>query len=101
MIAGMATNQSGQADGQDEAHLARYVVDVVEGVDLTALERVYAGRGSDAHHPATLLSLLIYGYSVLTNASSECSITVLQGGLSSYRFKNKIKITHRPPISAR
>lgn len=45
-----------------EAHLARYVVDVVEGLDLSALERAYAGRGSDAYHPATLLSLLIYGY---------------------------------------
>ena len=45
-----------------EAHLARYVVDVVEQLDLSALERAYAGKGSDAYHPATLLSLLIYGY---------------------------------------
>jgi transposase/IS5 family transposase len=45
-----------------EAHLARYVVDVVEGLDLSELERAYAGRGSDAYHPAMLLSLLIYGY---------------------------------------
>lgn len=45
-----------------EAHLARYVVDVVEGLYLSALERAYAGRGSDAYHPAMLLSLLIYGY---------------------------------------
>lgn len=45
-----------------EAHLARYVVDVVEGLDLSALERAYAGRGSEAYHPAMLLSLLIYGY---------------------------------------
>jgi transposase len=44
-----------------EAHLARYVVDVVEGLDLLVLERAYAGRGSDAYHPAMLLSLLIYG----------------------------------------
>ncbi len=45
-----------------EVHLARYVVDVVEGLDLSALERAYAGRGS----PATLLSLLIYGYATGT-----------------------------------
>jgi len=45
-----------------EGHLARYVVEVVEGLDLTALERAYAGRGSAAYHPATLLALLIYGY---------------------------------------
>ena len=29
-------------------HLARYVVDVVEALDLTGLVRRYAGRGSDA-----------------------------------------------------
>ena len=34
-----------------EAHLARYVVDVVEGLDLLVLERAYAGRGSDAIIP--------------------------------------------------
>ncbi len=45
-----------------QAHLARYVVDVIEGLDLSTLERAYAGRGSDAYHPATLLGLLIYGY---------------------------------------
>ena len=45
-----------------EAHLARYVVDVVEQLDLSAMERAYAGRGSDAYHPAMLLALLIYGY---------------------------------------
>jgi len=54
-----------------EAHLARYVVDVVEGLDLSALERAYAGKGSDAYHPATLLSLLIYGYATGTFSSRK------------------------------
>ena len=45
-----------------EGHLARYVVEVVEGLDLSDLERAYAGKGSAAYHPAQLLSLLIYGY---------------------------------------
>jgi transposase len=45
-----------------EAHLARYVVEVVEQLDLSGLERAYAGKGSDAYHPAMLLALLIYGY---------------------------------------
>jgi transposase len=54
-----------------EAHLARYVVDVVEGLDLSALERAYAGRGSDAYHPATLLCLLIYGYATGTFSSRK------------------------------
>ena len=54
-----------------EAHLARYVVDVVEGLDLLVLERAYAGRGSDAYHPAMLLSLLIYGYATGTFSSRK------------------------------
>ena len=45
-----------------EGHLARYVAEVVEGLDLSELERAYGGRGSAPYHPATLLSLLIYGY---------------------------------------
>lgn len=32
-----------------ESHLARYVVDMVEGLDLSEMERTYAGRGSDAY----------------------------------------------------
>jgi len=43
-------------------HLARFVVEVVERLDLSELTAQYAGRGSKAHHPAVLLSLLVYGY---------------------------------------
>lgn len=43
-------------------HLARFVVEVVDGLDLSRLTRQYAGRGSKAYHPATLLALLVYGY---------------------------------------
>jgi transposase len=45
-----------------EDHLARFVVEVIDRLDLNELVRQYAGRGSDAHHPAVLLGLLIYGY---------------------------------------
>jgi transposase/uncharacterized protein YecA (UPF0149 family) len=43
-------------------HLARFVVEVIEQLDLRDLTGQYAGRGSAAHHPAVLLGLLIYGY---------------------------------------
>jgi len=49
-------------DWLPEDHLARFVVEVVDQLDLSELTRQYAGRGSKAHHPAVLLSLLIYGY---------------------------------------
>jgi transposase len=52
-----------------EDHLARFVVDVVEQLDLSEIEQSYAGRGSDAHHPAMLVSLLLYGYATGTFSS--------------------------------
>lgn len=54
-----------------KAHLARYVVDVVEQLDLSAMERAYAGKGSAAYHPAALLALLIYGYATGTFSSRK------------------------------
>ncbi len=43
-------------------HLARFVVEVVESLDLTAMNKAYRGSGSASYPPATLLSALIYGY---------------------------------------
>ncbi len=45
-----------------EDHLARFIVEVVDGLDLRAMAAAYGGRGSAAYHPSLLLSLLIYGY---------------------------------------
>jgi transposase len=49
-------------DWLPQTHLARYIANVIESLDLSEIERAYAGRGSDAYHPASLMSLLIYGY---------------------------------------
>jgi len=43
-------------------HLARFVVDTVDALDLSALTQQYRGAGSAAYHPSVMLSLLIYGY---------------------------------------
>ena len=45
-----------------EKHLARFVVEVVDGLDLSAMSKSYRGSGSASYHPAVLLSLLVYGY---------------------------------------
>ena len=58
-------------DWVPKGHLARYVVDVVDSLDLSEIERAYAGRGSEAYHPATLLALLIYGYATGTFSSRK------------------------------
>lgn len=40
-----------------EDHLARFIVEIVEQLDLSRIEQSYAGRGSDAHPPAMLVAL--------------------------------------------
>lgn len=45
-----------------QRHLARYVVEVVDQLDLSEMVKAYRGSGSASYHPAMLLSLLIYGY---------------------------------------
>jgi transposase len=45
-----------------EDHLARFVVEAVERLDLDQITRQYTGRGSAAYHPEMLLALLIYSY---------------------------------------
>lgn len=45
-----------------DIHLARFVVEVVEQLDLTTFTSAYKGTGSKAWHPSLMLSLLFYGY---------------------------------------
>ena len=49
-------------DWLPEDHLARFVVDIVDQLDLSAPTRQYRGSGSAAYHPALMLGLLVYGY---------------------------------------
>ena len=49
-------------DWLEQDHVARFIVEVIDQLDLTNLTRQYTGRGSQAHHPATLLGILVYGY---------------------------------------
>lgn len=43
-------------------HLARFVVEIVEQLDLSLLKSSYAGRGSQPYNPEMLVALLFYGY---------------------------------------
>ena len=54
-----------------ERHLARFIVEVVDGLDLSALVSADRGRGSEAHHPSVLLGLLVYGYATGTFSSRK------------------------------
>ena len=43
-------------------HLARFVVEVIDGLDLLAMSGSYRGSGSASYHPRMLLGILVYGY---------------------------------------
>jgi len=51
-------------DWLPEGHLARFVVEIVDQLDLSSLTESYTGRGSQPHNPAMLVALLFYGYAV-------------------------------------
>ncbi len=45
-----------------QRHLARFVVEVVAGLDLWTMTGSYRGSGEASYHPQLLLGLIIYGY---------------------------------------
>ena len=50
-------------DWVPEDHLARFVSDVVESLDLSRIYDSYKeGRGAPPYHPAMMVKLLVYGY---------------------------------------
>jgi transposase len=71
-------------------HLARFVVEVIEQLDLSALTRHYGGRGSAAHHPSVLLGLLVYGYASGVHSSRK----IEQATYDSVAFRFVAANTH-------
>jgi transposase len=45
-----------------QRHLARFVAEVIEGLDLRAMTGSYRGSGEASYHPQLLLGLIVYGY---------------------------------------
>jgi hypothetical protein len=45
-----------------ERHLARFVVEVIDGLELRTLSGSYHGSGSASYHLSMLLGLLVYGH---------------------------------------
>jgi transposase len=59
------------ADWLPEGHLARFVVEVVERLDLSAFYAAYRadGCGRPAHDPAMMVALVLYNYAVGVRSS--------------------------------
>jgi len=54
-----------------EDHLARFVVEIVDLLDMRGILGVYAGKGKKPYHPAMLVALLFYGYATGTFSSRK------------------------------
>lgn len=52
-------------------HLARFIIEVIDELDLTRLTSRYSGKGSEAYHPSMMLALLVYGYATGTFSSRK------------------------------
>ncbi len=61
----------GIQDYLPEDHLARFVVEMVDQLDMSTLLSVYAGKGKKPYHPAMLVALLFYGYATGTFSSHK------------------------------
>jgi transposase len=77
-----------------ERHLARLVVEVIEGLDLRAISGSYRGSGEASYHPQLLLGLIIDGYA--TDVFSSRKLTRWRSASSP---QASIPITARSPRS--
>ena len=78
-------------------HWARFVADIVDQLDLSALIGRYRGAGSVAYHPAMLLALLIYGYATGTYSSRR----IEQATYDSLAFRYLAGNTRGPRYAVR
>ena len=77
------------ADWLPKDHLVRFVVDIVDQLDLSALTRQYRGTGSAAYHPTVMLGLLIYGYATGVYSSRRIEVATYESIAFRYIAANQ------------
>ena len=70
-------------------HLARFEVDIVDQLDLSALIRQYRGTGSAAYHPSVMLGLLVYGYATSVYSSRRIEAATYESIAFRYIASNE------------
>ncbi|MBC7937091.1 MAG: IS1182 family transposase [Rhizobacter sp.] len=61
-----------------QGHLARVVNDIVETIDVSAIEKKYSLLGQKSYHPHLLLKLLFYGYSTGVRSGRKIAMACQQ-----------------------
>lgn len=89
-------------DFVDEGHPAHMVNDLVEQLDLTALEAHYGNMGRPAYHPRLMLKVILYGFSVgifsarkLQRACQENLAFKYLAGMETPAFRTFIEFRQR------
>ena len=54
-----------------ENHLARFIAETIDSLDLCEFYKAYAGRGKEAYDPRVMLALILYGYATGTFSSRK------------------------------
>lgn len=72
-----------------EDHLARFVVEIVDELDISALESSYTGSGSDAYHPRMMAALLFYSYASGTFSSRKIETATYESVAFRYVAANQ------------
>ena len=80
-------------DWLPEKHLARFVVEIVEQIDLRHLKASYSGRGSQPYNPEMLVALLFYGYATGVFSSRKLERSTYDSWLSATSLPTAIPTT--------
>jgi transposase len=75
-----------------EGHLARFVVEVVDGLDLAGFYGAYRadGSGRPAHDPAMMVALLLYSYAIGVRSSRQVERRCVEDVAYRYLTANRV-----------
>ena len=76
-------------DWLPEDHLSQFIVDIVEELDLGAIQKAYSGRGEMAHNPKMLVALLFYGYATGVFSSRKLELATWESVAFRYVAANE------------
>ena len=82
-----------------EKHLARFIVEVIDDLDLRGMSGAYRGSGSASYHPRMLLGLLVYGYATGVFSSRKLERATYDSEAFRFVAQTTIPTTTRSPRS--
>lgn len=97
-------------DWVPEGHLARFISDVVDSLDLSEIEEAYTEeRGYPPYHPAMMVKVLLYGYCTGTYSSRRLAALTIDsvacrylaaGNEPDFRTVNEFRRRHGDALGA-